>query len=46
MLYPVFLRLTGVPVVVVGGGRVAEGKLDGLLAAGARVTVVAPQVTD
>jgi uroporphyrin-III C-methyltransferase/precorrin-2 dehydrogenase/sirohydrochlorin ferrochelatase len=46
MLYPVFLRLTGVPVVVVGGGPVAESKLDGLLAAGARVTVVAPFVTD
>ena len=32
-------------VVVVGGGTVAAGKLDGLLAAGAKVTVVAPQVS-
>lgn len=45
-LYPVFLKLDGVPVVIVGGGAVAASKLDGLLAAGALVTVVAPRVTD
>jgi uroporphyrin-III C-methyltransferase/precorrin-2 dehydrogenase/sirohydrochlorin ferrochelatase len=33
-------------VVVVGGGPVAASKLDGLLAAGARVTVVAPAIVD
>ena len=43
-MYPAFLKLDGLPVVVVGGGRVAAGKLDGLLATGARVTVVAPDV--
>ena len=43
-LYPVFLKLDGLPVVVVGGGTVAASKLDGLLAAGARVTVIAPHV--
>jgi uroporphyrin-III C-methyltransferase / precorrin-2 dehydrogenase / sirohydrochlorin ferrochelatase len=43
-LYPAFLKLEGLPVVVVGGGTVAASKLDGLLAAGAQVTVVAPQV--
>lgn len=43
-LYPAFLKLEGLPVVVVGGGTVAASKLDGLLAAGARVTVVAPYV--
>ena len=43
-LYPVFLKLDGLPVVVVGGGPVALSKLDGLLAAGAKVTVVAPEV--
>jgi len=42
-LYPVFLKLDGLPVVVVGGGAVAAQKLDGLLAAGARVTVIAPE---
>jgi len=45
-LYPVFLRLADLPVVVVGGGEVAASKLDGLLAAGARVTVVAPRICD
>lgn len=45
-LYPVFLKLDGLPVVIVGGGNVAASKLDGLLAAGARVTVVAPQIVD
>jgi uroporphyrin-III C-methyltransferase/precorrin-2 dehydrogenase/sirohydrochlorin ferrochelatase len=45
-LYPVFLKLEGLPVVVVGGGNVAASKLDGLLAAGARVTVIAPQIGD
>src|SRR5215468_8758067 len=43
-LYPVFLRLDGLPVVLVGGGAVAAGKLDGLLEAGARVTVIAPVI--
>ena len=45
-LYPAFLKLAGVPVLVVGGGNVAASKLDGLLSAGARVTVVAPRVRD
>ena len=44
-LYPAFLKLDGLRIVVVGGGLVAAGKLDGLLIAGARVTVVAPQIT-
>ena len=33
--YPVFLDLADGPVLVVGGGPVAEGKVEGLLAAGA-----------
>ncbi|HXH84952.1 MAG TPA: bifunctional precorrin-2 dehydrogenase/sirohydrochlorin ferrochelatase, partial [Candidatus Tectomicrobia bacterium] len=44
-LYPVCLRLTGRPCVVIGGGAVAERKVDGLLAAGAAVTIVSPLVT-
>jgi precorrin-2 dehydrogenase/sirohydrochlorin ferrochelatase len=32
-------------VAVVGGGPVAEGKIEGLFAAGARVRIVAPRVT-
>ena len=42
-LYPVNLDLTDQPVLVVGGGPVAARKVAGLLRAGARVTVVAPQ---
>ncbi len=45
-LYPAFLKLDGLRVVVVGGGTVAASKLDGLVAAGARITVVAPNITD
>ena len=44
MLFPIFLKLAGRPVLVVGGGKVAAAKLDALLAAGARVRVVAPEV--
>ena len=43
-LFPAFLKLAGRRVVLVGGGPVAAAKLEGLLAAGADVTVVAPEV--
>jgi siroheme synthase-like protein len=42
--YMACLDLTGRAVLVVGGGRVALEKIEGLLAAGATVTVVAPQI--
>jgi uroporphyrin-III C-methyltransferase/precorrin-2 dehydrogenase/sirohydrochlorin ferrochelatase len=45
-LFPVFLKLEGRKVLVVGGGAVAEAKLPGLVTAGGRVTVVAPEVRD
>ena len=45
-LYPVNLLLTGRSCLVVGGGNVAVGKVRGLVEAGARVTVVAPEVDD
>lgn len=43
--YPSGLRLAGRKVVVVGGGRVAQRRVPGLIAAGAQVHVVSPQVT-
>lgn len=43
-LFPVFLKLAGRRVVVVGAGPVAASKIQGLLDAGADVTVVAPQI--
>lgn len=43
-VYPVFLRLAEQPVLVVGAGPVAAQKLDGLCAAAARVTIVAPVI--
>ena len=45
-LLPLFLNLTGRAVLLVGGGRVATAKLQQLLAAGARVRVVAPEISD
>jgi len=42
--YPVCLRVEGRPCLVVGGGAVAARKAASLLAAGARVTVVSPEL--
>ena len=44
MSYPLALDLTGRRAVVVGGGQVALRRARGLLAAGAEVTVIAPDV--
>lgn len=44
-LFPMFVKLQYRLVMVVGGGVVAEGKITGLLDAGARVRLVAPTVT-
>ena len=43
-VYPAFLKLGGRKAVVVGGGPVAALKLGALIAAGARVLVIAPDV--
>ena len=41
---PIFMQLRGEPAVVVGGGHVALRKVELLLRAGARVTVIAPKL--
>src|SRR5215813_7558061 len=43
-LFPLFLKLAGRKVLVVGGGPVALGKIRALLETGAVVSVVAPEV--
>jgi precorrin-2 dehydrogenase/sirohydrochlorin ferrochelatase len=43
--YPIFINLRGRPVVVVGGGSVAERKVTTLLKAGADITLVSPALT-
>ena len=43
-MYPIDLRLEGRAALVAGGGAVAHRKVAGLLAAGAAVTVVAPEL--
>jgi uroporphyrin-III C-methyltransferase / precorrin-2 dehydrogenase / sirohydrochlorin ferrochelatase len=45
-LLPIFLKLSGRPVLIVGGGTVAASKLDTLLPTGAAITVVAPAICD
>jgi uroporphyrin-III C-methyltransferase len=42
--YPVMLTVEGRRCLVVGGGKIAARKVDGLVAAGADVTVIAPSV--
>ena len=44
-LFPIFVKLKGRLVVVIGGGKVAEEKIPGILSAGARIRLVSPAVT-
>lgn len=43
--FPVFLDLADRPCVVIGGGTVAQRRVETLLAAGAAVTIVSPALT-
>ena len=44
--FPMFADLRGRPVLVVGGGTVAERKIQSLLDAGAKVLLAARELTE
>ncbi len=44
-LFPMFLKLSARPCLVVGAGTIAESKIASLIEAGGRLRVVAPQAT-
>lgn len=46
MHYPINLKLSGRHVFIIGGGRVAQRRVDTLLKAEANITVIAPALTD
>ncbi|MFH7820656.1 NAD(P)-binding protein [Neobacillus thermocopriae] len=43
--YPIMIKLEGKKVVVIGGGKVAERKVIGLLETGAQIILVTPEAT-
>ncbi|HEV2645427.1 MAG TPA: bifunctional precorrin-2 dehydrogenase/sirohydrochlorin ferrochelatase [Acidobacteriaceae bacterium] len=44
-LFPIFLKLTGRPCIVIGAGNLAESKIESMQAANARVSVIAPKAS-
>jgi precorrin-2 dehydrogenase/sirohydrochlorin ferrochelatase len=44
-LFPIFVKLEGRLIVVIGGGAIAEAKIPGVLSAGGRIRLVAPSIT-
>lgn len=46
MDYPINLKLRGRRVFIIGGGRVAQRRVEALLEAEARITVISPALTD
>jgi precorrin-2 dehydrogenase / sirohydrochlorin ferrochelatase len=45
-LFPIFLKLTARPCVVIGAGHLAESKIESLRAADAAITVIAPAASE
>ena len=45
-LFPIFLKLTARPCLVIGAGNLAESKIESLRAANAKVTVIAPEARE
>ncbi|SRR5579884_222205 len=45
-LYPIFLKLDGHKVLIVGGGLIAEQKIEAVLRSATDVTVIAPEITE
>jgi len=43
--YPVYIEMREQPCVVIGGGKIAEGKVEGLLDVEAKVTIISPDLT-
>ena len=43
--YPIYVELHEQPCIVIGGGKIAEGKVEGLLTAGAQVKIISPSLT-
>lgn len=43
--YPIFVEMAGRRILVIGGGKVAQEKVAGLLAAGADITVLSPDLS-
>ena len=43
---PIFLRLTEANSIVIGGGAVAARKIESLIAANARITVISPTICE
>ena len=39
-LFPIFLKISARPCIVIGAGHLAESKIESLLAANARITVI------
>jgi len=44
-LYPIFLKLAGHKVLIVGGGLIAQQKIEAVLRSATDVTVIAPEIT-